>query len=119
LIIATVRKTITLTDKQDHWIKSQIKNGGFTNESEYIRDLVDQNRNAEFLTTKAAILNGFRSGVSEMDIPEIMKEVEEKDAKGWPIIDCLMPQTLILPVSINLALRPSATTKLSLFNGTS
>lgn len=79
--MATVRKTITLTDKQDHWIKSQIKNGGFTNESEYIRDLVDQNRNAEFLTTKAAIEYGFRSGVSEMDIPEIMKEVEERMRK--------------------------------------
>ncbi|WP_199856375.1 ribbon-helix-helix domain-containing protein [Lunatibacter salilacus] len=62
---------------QDDWIKSQIKNGGFTNESEYIRDLVDQNRNAEFLTTKAAIEYGFRSGVSEMDIPEIMKEMED------------------------------------------
>lgn len=81
--MATVRKTITLTDKQDDWIKSQIKNGGFTNESEYIRDLVrrDQNRNAEFLTTKAAIEYGFRSGVSEMDIPEIMKEVEERMRK--------------------------------------
>lgn len=80
--MATVRKTITLTDKQDDWIKSQIKNGGFTNESEYIRDLVDQNRNAEFLTTKAAIEYGFRSGVSEMDIPEIMKVVEERMRKG-------------------------------------
>lgn len=80
--MATVRKTITLTDKQDDWIKSQIKNGGFTNESEYIRDLVDQNRNAEFLTGKAAIEYGFRSGVSEMDIPEIMKVVEERMRKG-------------------------------------
>lgn len=79
--MATVRKTITLTDKQDDWIKSQIKNGGFTNESEYIRDLVDQNRNAEFLTTKAAIEYGFRSGVSEMEIPDIMKEVEDRMRK--------------------------------------
>ena len=81
--MTTVRKTITLTDKQDDWIKSQIKNGGFTNESEYIRDLVrrDQNRNAEFLMTKAAIEYGFRSGVSEMDIPEIMKVVEERMRK--------------------------------------
>lgn len=81
--MATVRKTITLTDKQDDWIKTQIKNGGFTNESEYIRDLVrrDQNQNAEFLMTKAAIEHGFKSGISEMDVPEIMKEVEDRMRK--------------------------------------
>lgn len=45
--MATVRKTITLTDKQDDWIKSQIKNGGFTNESEYIRDLVRRDQKPE------------------------------------------------------------------------
>jgi len=31
----TIRKTITLTDKQDQWIKTQIAAGGFTNDSEY------------------------------------------------------------------------------------
>ena len=81
--MATVRKTITLTEKQDEWIKSQIKNGGFTNESEYIRDLVrrDQNRNAEFLATKAAIEHGFKSGISEMDVADIMREVEDRMRK--------------------------------------
>lgn len=81
--MATVRKTITLTDKQDDWIKTQIKNGGFTNESEYIRDLVrrDQNQNAEFLTAKAAIEYGFKSGISDMDVLDIMKEVEDRMRK--------------------------------------
>jgi len=81
--MATVRKTITLTDKQNEWIKTQIKNGGFTNESEYIRDLLrrDQNQNAEFLSNKAAIEFGFKSGISELDIPGIMKEVEERMRK--------------------------------------
>jgi len=81
--MATVRKTITLTEKQDDWIKSQIKNGGFSNESEYIRGLVrrDQFQNAEFMTTKAAIEYGFKSGISEMDVPDIMKEVEDRMRK--------------------------------------
>lgn len=81
--MATVRKTITLTEKQDDWIKSQIKNGGFTNESEYIRDLVrrDQSQNAEFLTTKAALEYGFKSGISDMNVPDIMKEVEDRMRK--------------------------------------
>ena len=43
--MATVRKTITLTDQQDEWIKSQISNGDYTNESEYFRDLVRRDQN--------------------------------------------------------------------------
>jgi len=38
--MGTTRKTITLTDKQDQWIKAQIASGAYTNDSEYIRDLV-------------------------------------------------------------------------------
>ena len=81
--MATVRKTITLTDKQDDWIKAQIRNGSFTNESEYIRDLVrrDQNQNAEFLATKAAIEDGFKSGISDMDVSDLMREVEDRMRK--------------------------------------
>jgi antitoxin ParD1/3/4 len=46
--MATVRKTITLTDHQDHWIKAQVAGGQYTNDSEYIRDLIrrEQERGA-------------------------------------------------------------------------
>ena len=48
--MSTIRKTITFTEKQDKWIKSRITDGEFTNDSEYIRDLVrrDQAKNAKF-----------------------------------------------------------------------
>lgn len=36
--MATVRKTITLTDQQDNWTKAQIAAGHYTNDSEYIRN---------------------------------------------------------------------------------
>ena len=42
-----VRKTITLSDTQDAWIKRQIARGAFTNDSEYIRDLVRRDQEAE------------------------------------------------------------------------
>ena len=47
--MTTVRKTITLTGPQDAWVKSQIDAGHYTNDSEFIRDLIrrDQERNAE------------------------------------------------------------------------
>ena len=47
--MGTVRKTITLTEQQDGWIKAQISAGHYTNDSEYIRDLIrrEQERNTE------------------------------------------------------------------------
>jgi antitoxin ParD1/3/4 len=64
LTMATIRKTITLTDTQDGWIKAQIKTGGFTNDSEYIRDLIrrEQERSAEVEAIRAALLEGEASG---------------------------------------------------------
>ncbi|MEX2595204.1 MAG: hypothetical protein WD426_20735 [Anditalea sp.] len=77
--MATVKKTITFTENQNDWITFQITNGGYASESDYIGELIrrDQNQNAEFLTTKAAIEHGFKSGISEMNVSEIMKEVED------------------------------------------
>jgi antitoxin ParD1/3/4 len=81
--MATIRKTITVTGKQDEWIKAQIDKGDFTNESEYIRALLrrEQLQGSEFLETKAAIVDGLNSGVSDMDVPAIMKEVEARMRK--------------------------------------
>ena len=62
--MATVRKTITLTDQQDSWIKSQIDAGHYTNDSEYIRDLIrrEQERSAEIEAIRAALVDGENSG---------------------------------------------------------
>ena len=76
--MATVRKTITLTDRQDRWVKSRVAAGGFTNDSEYIRDLIrrDRERSAGYLELEAAIREGMDSGVSGRTVTEIMEEVE-------------------------------------------
>jgi len=62
--MATVRKTITLTDKQDSWVKAQIDAGHYTNDSEYIRDLIrrEQERSAEIEALRAALIEGETSG---------------------------------------------------------
>ncbi len=62
--MGTVRKTITLTDTQDGWIKAQIKAGHYTNDSEYIRDLIrrEQERSAEIEAIRAALIEGEASG---------------------------------------------------------
>jgi antitoxin ParD1/3/4 len=62
--MGTKRKTITITDNQDHWIKSQINAGEFTNDSEYIRDLIrrDQISQADIEVIRAALVAGEDSG---------------------------------------------------------
>lgn len=76
----TIRKTITLTDKQDEWIKAQIASGDYTNDSEYLRDLIrrDQERSAKLQALKQAISEGLESGETEKTVPRIMKEVEAR-----------------------------------------
>jgi len=62
--MTTVRKSITLTDKQDKWIKAQIEAGHYTNDSEYIRDLIRraQERSADIKAVRAALIEGENSG---------------------------------------------------------
>lgn len=78
--MSTIRKTITFTEKQDKWIKSRVTTGEFTNDSEYLRDLIrhDQVKNAKFSALKAAITEGMESGISNKSVPDIMKKVEER-----------------------------------------
>ena len=78
--MATIRKTITLTKKQDVWVKAKIAHGDFTNDSVYFRDLVrrDQEQNARFQALKAAIQEGLNSGASNKTVNNIMEEVEAR-----------------------------------------
>ena len=73
------RKTITITEQQDLWIKAQIEDGRFTNDSEYIRDLIRRDQEgARFRALQNAIQEGLDSGVSDRTIPEIMDAVEAR-----------------------------------------
>ena len=62
--MAIVHKTITLTEQQGKWIKAQITAGHYTNDSEYIRDLIrrEQERGAEIEAVRVALIEGEASG---------------------------------------------------------
>ena len=78
--MGTVRRTITLTDQQDRWVEAQITAGDFTDDSEYIRDLIrrDQRYNTRIQALRAAIQEGLDSGISEKTVPQVMEEVEAR-----------------------------------------
>lgn len=62
--MATVRKTITITEQQNAWIANQIAAGSYTNDSEAIRDLIrrEQERGAEIEALRRALIEGEESG---------------------------------------------------------
>jgi len=74
--MATIRKTITVTDQQDKWIKAQIEGGDFTNDSEYIRDLIrrDQARNSEIDNIRGELIKGEQSGEPQLFDGDRFKE---------------------------------------------
>lgn len=75
--MGTVRKTITLTDKQDDWIKAQIDAGHYTNDSECVRDLIrrEQERSAELEAIRAALIEGeIQWGAASVRCPSVQAE---------------------------------------------
>nr|WP_299387552.1 type II toxin-antitoxin system ParD family antitoxin [Allomuricauda sp.] len=81
--MSTIRKSITFTHQQDLWIKQQIEKGDYTNDSEYLRDLVrrDQADKQKLEELRAALQAGLESGVGHRSVEAIWKEAEDQYAK--------------------------------------
>jgi len=75
-----VKKSITVTDHQEKWIRAQVESGQYGNDSEYFRDLLrrDEEQNAKFQALKAAIQEGLYSGVSDKTVLDVWREAEER-----------------------------------------
>lgn len=58
------RKTITLTEQQEGWVKAQIECGHFGSDSEYIRDLIRRDKQAKerLAVLRQALVEGELSG---------------------------------------------------------
>ncbi len=85
--MATMRKTITVTIQQDRWIKAQIAAGDFTNDSEYIRDLIrrDQARRARIDSIREELIKGETSGAPEpFDADSFKEEMAAKHVGRTP-----------------------------------
>ena len=67
------RKTITLTDQMDFWVKAQVNSGKFGNDSEYFRDLVrrDQERQEAEIRLRSLLDEAEKSGLSDFSPQEI------------------------------------------------
>ena len=79
-----VKKSISVTDQQDSWIKAQIKTGHYGNESEVVRELIrerqlrDQETPAEMEAIRAALIEGEESGFSDRSVDEIWEDARQR-----------------------------------------
>ena len=85
--MTTTRKTITVTGQQDEWIKAQVAAGYYTNDSEYLRDLIrqDQARSANDEAVRKALVKGEESGEPQsFDGESFKREMAAKYADKLP-----------------------------------
>lgn len=74
------RKTITITNQMEDWVKTQVNSGQYGNDSEYFRDLVrqDQARKKSEMMLKAMLDDAEESGLSDQTPEAIWKRMEAK-----------------------------------------
>ena len=79
-----VKKSISVTDQQNSWIKAQIKTGHYGNESEVVRELIrerqlrEQETPAEIEAIRAALIEGEQSGFSNRSVDEIWEDARQR-----------------------------------------
>ncbi|MEZ4458158.1 MAG: type II toxin-antitoxin system ParD family antitoxin [bacterium] len=72
-----VKKSFSLTEQQDRWIKEQLKSGDFGNESEVIRALIRSRQNEErdnlarLEALRSALSHGEKGSFEPIDLDEI------------------------------------------------
>ncbi|WP_417485115.1 type II toxin-antitoxin system ParD family antitoxin [Maricaulis salignorans] len=78
--MAMMRKTITIPDAMESWIKTRIQSGHYANDSEYMRDLIrrDQERNAAENHLRDIVQESLRSGTRDSSPAEIKARVENR-----------------------------------------
>ena len=75
-----VKKSITVTDKQEEWIKAQIGSGDYGNDSEVIRDLIRQKqaKDAEIQAVRAALTEAEQSGFTDKTAEQIRQDAKTR-----------------------------------------
>lgn len=74
------RKTITVSQQQDLWIKSQVETGNYNNDSEYIRDLIrkDVEYKSKLQILRSALIAGENSGISSRSMSDILVDAKSR-----------------------------------------
>lgn len=80
--MAMVKKSITVTNQQDSWIKTQIEMGHYGNESEVVRELIrerqlrEQEASRELEAIRAELVKAENNGFTSQNPAEILREIK-------------------------------------------
>ncbi|MEC4678348.1 MAG: type II toxin-antitoxin system ParD family antitoxin [Nitrospirota bacterium] len=80
--MSMVKKSISVTDHQNNWIKAQIKTGHFGNESEVVRELIrerqiqEEETPREIEAIRAKLIKAEKSGFTDKNAKEILAEIK-------------------------------------------
>jgi antitoxin ParD1/3/4 len=80
--MAIVKKSISVTDRQNAWIRAQIESGRYGNESEVVRDLIRERQLRELdtpaaiKTIRAKLLEAEGSGFTKQSAEDILAEIK-------------------------------------------
>ena len=79
-----VKKSITVTEQQDVWIKAQIVTGNYGNESEFLRDLIrkEQNQDADIEAIRVALIKAEGRGMGSRTPSQIKQAVKKRLKKN-------------------------------------
>ncbi len=67
-----IKKSFSITSKQDDWLKQQLESGDYGNESEVIRDLIRERQRTEETRLVDLLQSGETSGLSTKSLSELL-----------------------------------------------
>ena len=78
------RQSITFTEPNDEWLKTQVDSKEYSSKSDVINDLIRQarSRKKELENIREALIKGENSGVSELTPDEIVARVVDRKRKN-------------------------------------
>lgn len=78
--MSIVKRSVSITDQQHAWVKSQIDMGSFANESEVYRHLIRQaqgDEEGEIASIRAALISAEKRGFTDQTVSQVWAESRE------------------------------------------
>jgi len=74
---------VSLPDKMKEWVEAQAETGRYGNSSDYVRDLIRRDQEAEAFRREIqqAVNEGLASGISDRPLDEVFKRARMTRAK--------------------------------------
>jgi antitoxin ParD1/3/4 len=79
-----IKKSISVTEQQNDWIKAQISTGHYGNDSEVIRELIrerqlrEQESNGEIARIRAKLIKAEKSGFTDDSAEDILADIKKE-----------------------------------------